>query len=279
MDTNKISRQQVRGDLLKKIIIRIDYSGVPSITEWIASFTKDDELSCKFEEYDKGTAINRATFSFSNLKDIAKTLAIPLEELQGETIHRFSSSKFEGHEDKIVLDVTSFFTTMTIDCKNYVGIDEYLSYVVTYLHKLKEFCKYMKIARVGIRKIGGSVFHNVGEIENVYNCNLFFGEIIDEISSTAHDIDYQDNFIEKEANIKVNYRRLCREVEDSNRNQLYQVLMDIDGYIDEQMILEQHLTLPEKIGEAMAKINDCLFKLFVFSMNEGYLREKLSYGE
>ncbi len=35
MDALSITRQQVRSDLLKKIIIRIDYTGIPSITEWM----------------------------------------------------------------------------------------------------------------------------------------------------------------------------------------------------------------------------------------------------
>lgn len=89
MDALSITRQQVRSDLLKKIIIRIDYTGIPSITEWIEQFMKDGDLCGKFGDYDKGGSMNKATFRFSNLKDVADTLAIPLDELKKETIHRF----------------------------------------------------------------------------------------------------------------------------------------------------------------------------------------------
>lgn len=77
MDASTITRQQVRSDLLKKIIIRIDYTGIPSITEWIELFMKDGDLCGKFGNYDKGVSMNKATFRFSNLKDVADTLAIP----------------------------------------------------------------------------------------------------------------------------------------------------------------------------------------------------------
>lgn len=275
MNALSITRKQVRSDLLKKIVIRIDYTGIPSITEWIERFMKDEELCGKFENYDKGVSLNKATFRLSNLKDIADTLAIPLDELKKETIHRFSSPQFDQHEDDVIMDITSYFTTFTITCQNYSMIDDYLQYLCMYMLKLKSYCTYLKVARIGIRKIGGCVFKTVEDIGKVFNPKLFFGNIIDEPASTAHEINYSDSFIDRTFNIKVNYGRMCREVVDTNQNTLYQVLMDIDGYIDEEIIIGQKIQLPESIENVMTRINDCLFKLFKYSVNEDFLTKNL----
>lgn len=279
MAISSITRQQVRGDLLKKIIIRIDYTGIPSITEWIEQFMKDGDLCGKFGDYDKGGSMNKATFRFSNLKDVADTLAIPLDELKKETIHRFSSPQFEEHEDDVVMDITSYFTTFTISCQNYSMIDDYLQYLCMYMLKLKSYCTYLKVARLGIRKIGGRVFKSVEDIGKVFNPDLFFGNIIDEPVSTAHEINYSDSFIDRDFKIKVNYGRMCREVVDTHQNILYQVLMDIDGYVDNEIIMQENLQLPENIQKVTENINNCLFKLFKYSVNEDFLIKNLKNGQ
>ena len=279
MNALSITRDQVRSDLLKKIIIRIDYTGIPSITEWIEQFMKDENLCGKFGDYDKGKSMNKATFRFSNLNDVADTLAIPLDELKKETIHSFSSPQFAGHEDDVAMDITSYLTTFTISCKNYSMIDDYLQYLCMYMLKQKSYCTYLKVARIGIRKIGGCVFRDVDDIGKIFNRNLFFGSIIDEPASTAHEINYSDSFIDRDFKIKVNYGRMCREVVDTNQNSLYQVLMDIDGYVDNEIIMQEKLQLPESIKEVMESINNCLFKLFKYSVNEDFLTNNLRNGQ
>lgn len=46
---------------------------------------------------------------------------------------------------------------------------------------------------------------------------------------------------------------MCREVVDTNQNTLYQVLMDIDGYVDNEIIMQEKLQFPESIKEVMKK--------------------------
>lgn len=72
---------------------------------------------------------------------------------------------------------------------------------------------------------------------------------------------------------------MCREVVDTNQNSLYQVLMDIDGYVDNEIIMQEKLQLPESIKEVMESINNCLFKLFKYSVNEDFLTKNLRNGQ
>ena len=72
---------------------------------------------------------------------------------------------------------------------------------------------------------------------------------------------------------------MCREVVDTNQNILYQVLMDIDGYVDNEIIMQEKLQLPESIKGVMEKINNCLFKLFKYSVNKDFLIKNLKNGQ
>lgn len=72
---------------------------------------------------------------------------------------------------------------------------------------------------------------------------------------------------------------MCREVVDTSQNTLYQVLMDIDGYVDNEIIMQEKLQFPESIEEVMKNINNCLFKLFKYSVNKDFLIKNLKNGQ
>lgn len=72
---------------------------------------------------------------------------------------------------------------------------------------------------------------------------------------------------------------MCREVVDTSQNTLYQVLMDIDGYVDNEIIMQEKLQFPESIEEVMKRINNCLFKLFKYSVNKDFLIKNLKNGQ
>ena len=55
--------------------------------------------------------------------------------------------------------------------------------------------------------------------------------------------------------------------------------MDIDGYVDNEIIMQEKLQLPESIKEVMESINNCLFKLFKYSVNEDFLTNNLRNGQ
>lgn len=55
--------------------------------------------------------------------------------------------------------------------------------------------------------------------------------------------------------------------------------MDIDGYVDNEIIMQEKLQFPESIKEVMKKINNCLFKLFKYSVNKDFLIKNLKNGQ
>ena len=48
------SRYTMRANMLRKVLIRIDYDGVTDINEWIKLFKENRDLSSYFQKYTKG---------------------------------------------------------------------------------------------------------------------------------------------------------------------------------------------------------------------------------
>ena len=117
-------RYSLEENLLRKILIRVDYTGVTTIDSWIEKI-KVDFIKDYFDRYIKHLN-NNAKIDLSNLGDISKSLSIPVTEIVREPIHTFTESKFEDREDKMQLDITSFYTTVSIDCIKYKNIYIYI---------------------------------------------------------------------------------------------------------------------------------------------------------
>ena len=55
--------------------------------------------------------------------------------------------------------------------------------------------------------------------------------------------------------------------------------MDIDGDVESKRIMQEKLQLAESIKGVMEKINNCLFKLFKYSVNKDLLNKNLKNGQ
>lgn len=171
------SRYTMRANMLKKVLIRIDYSGVTDINEWIKEFKANADLSSHFCKYRKEVQ-NQASFNISNMEEIAQSRSIPLKAFQSEPLHRFSEASFRGEgeeadrEDKVMMEVTGLFMAFTIDCINYKNMDVYIDFLCKYIQAFISNDRFIDIQRIGIRKVGGDVFRNLDEFADTFETNI-----------------------------------------------------------------------------------------------------------
>lgn len=271
MAKSKYDRYSLKENLLRKILIRIDYTGVTTIDNWIESI-KTDFVKKYFDRYIRRLH-NNARVDLSNLGDISKSLSIPISEIVREPIHTFTESKFAEREDKVQLDITSFYTIISIDCINYKNIDLYLTFTENLINNLLNSDTYIQIKRIGIRKIGGTEFNNREEIYKVYEENQFLCQLIDDHDIEIANREYTDRFLKKNPDVKINYSRLCRSVNIQGETKM-QVILDIDGYIDDSIISKNGYQFPKDLHNVLSvNINDYLFELFKKSVQEEYLKK------
>ena len=265
-------RYSLEENLLRKILIRVDYTGVTTIDSWIEKI-KVDFIKDYFDRYIKHLN-NNAKIDLSNLGDISKSLSIPVTEIVREPIHTFTESKFEDREDKMQLDITSFYTTVSIDCIKYKNIDIYIEFLVKLLTSLLESDTYIQIKRIGIRKIGGTEFDSKDAIYDVFEEDQFFCKLIDNCDKIKiANREYTDRFIRENPDVKINYTRLFRAVNIKGENKI-QVILDMDGYIDEYIISKNNYQFPRDLKPSLTdNINNYLFELFKNSVQENYLKK------
>lgn len=276
MSKENFTRYSMRENMLKKVLIRVDYDGVTDISKWVETFKRTDALKCKFSNYSQ-VQLNKAKFDLSNNDEIAKQRSIPIKYLESEPIHRFYDSLFTNRQDRIVMDIARLFMTFEIDCYQYKTIDDYFDYLLSYLDIFLNFDTYIKIKRIGIRKTGGESFTILEDINKVFESDYFECPKIDDENRLLMERSFHDKFI-KELNpgkessrlVKVNYATHCR---CTNGGKTYQAILDIDGYVDDFIIKRNQLSFPSDLSSTFKDINNYLFELYKKSVTEQYLSE------
>ena len=271
------SRYTMRANMLKKVLIRIDYSGVTDINEWIKEFKANADLSSHFCKYIKEVQ-NQASFNISNMEEIAQSRSIPLKAFQSEPLHRFSEASFRGEgeeadrEDKVMMEVTGLFMAFTIDCINYKNMDVYIDFLCKYIQAFISNDRFIDIQRIGIRKVGGDVFRNLDEFAETFETNIFATPDVANLNGLLIDREYHDRIIKSDGTVKVNFSRRCRAIPADNGSVVYQALLDIDGYVDNGIIQNKGYKFPGDFENVLKeKINDYLFDLYKLSVTEQYL--------
>lgn len=272
------SRYTMRANMLRKVLIRIDYDGVTDINEWIKLFKENRELSSYFQKYTKGVQ-NQATISLSNMEEIAASRSIPLSTIQSEPLHRFSDAVFKEEdgiqrEDKVVMDVTSLFLTFSIDCVNYKNMDVYIDFLNNYIKSFLENDKYIVIQRIGVRKLGGDVFRSIEDCSETFESSVFAPLDVANLDGGLIDREYVDRIIRNDDSVKVNFARRCRAIKTDDGETVYQALLDIDGYVDNGLIEKNNYRFPNDFEYVVkTTINDYLFELYKLSVTEQYLKD------
>lgn len=262
-------RHTLKRNLLRNVLIRLDYSGIDDIQKAISN--KVDFFSRHFGVYTRGKA-NNASIDFTNVDDIAKTLSIPVREIKSETVHTYTEWKGEQHDD-VNLSITSYYTTLNVACRDYKTIDEYLVFIKAFIELMYEIFSFMNIKRIGIRKLGGDTFESNDKMINVYKKDLLFGQDIDS-SARFLQREYTDRYAIADGSMKVNYSRnyRLRVVEGQDKSQ---AMLDIDGYVDESNISQYDVK-----GDAMkvlSKINTSIDEVFFKSVTPEYIQKKGEY--
>lgn len=262
-------RHTLERNLLRNVLIRLDYSGIDDIQKAISN--NEQFFGRHFGVYTRGKA-NNASLDLTNVDDIAKTLSIPVREIKSETVHTYSEWRGEQHDD-VKLSITSYYTTLNVACRYYKTIDEYLAFIKELIDMMYEIYSFMDIKRIGIRKLGGDTFDSIEQMFHVYKSDLFFGQDIDQTARFLQR-EYTDRYAFADGSMKVNYSRnyRLRVVEGKNK---CQAMLDIDGYVDESNIAEYDVKSdPMKV---LTVINTNIDEVFFNSVTKEYIDKKGKY--
>lgn len=262
----KYNRYNVNSELLKRVIIRLDYQGMTTVDSWVTQL--------KTQNFGNSQRYSRNYLSSSQVRnyrigEVMDSLNLPDQAIFNEPLHTFADIELEGHSDMVKMDVANYFTIIVIDCKNYTNIDDYLQLVAHYVELLLAFDPFIQIKRIGIRKVSGNEFENTDQIYDVFEKYVIFPNPAD------HNVlyeaqSYKDLMYKQDLGVSVNFTRQCREVTVGTKP-MVQVLVDIDAYITQKEMDKRGIKLPNDTQAAMNTINGYMFELFKSCVNEKYL--------
>ncbi len=263
-----IKRTDVKRNFLKKILLRIDYTGIIDIKDLLKEFGKRFEN--KFENMEE-VYLNQYDIAINDIDQVSETLSIPIKEIIKNDLMRYTKNTF-GVENDIIFDIGKYFTTLTIDCKNYNSLDEYKIFFGNYVEFLLKYSNYVRIKRFGLRKMGGEFYKNFKEIFKVFE-NEIFGIEPSENNYILSKRNLLDEYKSQNKNDpNVNWYRTIEKgtIKDGdNLEEVYKVILDIDAYIIEDTINDNNSGFSSQIS----LINDKLFEFYKKSVTVEYLNE------
>lgn len=265
-DTIDKIRHSLKHNLLKNVLIRLDYTGITNIDNWVEKF--QPAMKDWFSIYSRGVQ-NNMKANLTSIEDIAANLSIPIEEIRKETIHEFTG--WLKDDNNVTMSISPYFMTINIRCNKYKSIDTFLALTSLFLKDMYKNNPYFNIHRIGIRKVNGKAFDTMKEVLAIYRKELFFGKEVDEEESLPIGREYTYRYVLKDFSLKVNYSRQYRLYNSIQGLQKHQVLLDIDTYIDKSCIDKNNYKLIEDSDKILKIMNEHQFKIFMESVQESYL--------
>ena len=143
-----------------------------------------------------------------------------------------------------------------------------MEYINTYISELKKNQTYTKVHRIGIRKIAAIETSEYDQYKQFFEEDQF-KSVSDIKGSNIIVSENTDRFINTTLGIKANLTKRIRSLRRVDGNLVYQFLLDIDGYVDEQIAIDKD-NMIANFNVYTSKINNFLFTLFVRSATLEY---------
>ena len=216
MAKTKYTRQNLRSNILKRILFRVDFTGSSGAheTEQFIVNIKEDWIRY-FRRYNK---ITNKNFKIDINKD-----GLVRHEQQMQTIHRFSFSQIGRSE--AIMDISDDFATLTVNVNDdYEGSDEYLRCFSELIHRVLESDQFIDLKRIGIRKFD-HIFIPVNEnVDDILEESIWANY---SAMGTCLKKEYKDYIVQN--GTSVNIFRTVERVKIDNADQI-RLIFDVDAY-------------------------------------------------
>lgn len=260
MAKSKFTRQNLRTDILKQVLFRVDFTGSTGgqETEQFVVKLKDDWANY-FHRYNK---ITNKNFKI----DINKDGMVRHEQLL-QTIHRFSLSQIGQSE--AIMDISDDFATLTINIsENYEGSDNYLRCFSNLIHRILVSDQFINLKRIGIRKFDHIFISEKANIDDILEEHLWAN--YSDMGSCLKK-EYKDYISTNGTSVNI-----CRSVERVKVNNVDKIrlIFDVDAYREENYLQRSELRTEDVIYDMMqSQLNAHLFNLFIATFREAYINQ------
>lgn len=261
----KYTRDNIYSEMLKTVIIRLDFSGVINIGPFVEKIKQSEKIKSKFDLFNE-IAQRQINVDFVPI-DIENG-GLPITKAQNNTVYRFSKWRPVNSSDAI-LDIDNSSMTLSVDCgtNHYKGSTEYSTFMIELIEELQNHDQYISFNRLGVRKIDIQVLNDGEQINDYFNekftVSNSWGLCPPKDMATLTELlridDVRFNIIQRIETLKIKEEKHLR------------LIFDVDSYIynDVDALRDKNC---EQIGSYLkVKMQDKMFDMFVKVASESYL--------
>jgi len=273
-----VRRSDLKYNFLKKVIIRLDYTGVlDSDLEETVKNIKDFLFSCGFVNLKEGY-INEIDFDIKDPELIETQLAIPINELKKNKSYIFSTENSQQ-----TVQITKFYALISVDFEKYIKFEVFQEIFSKMVKIIKENNKFLRMLRLGLRKINSCILLDLMRLNDYFD-EKYFNNIVKNLNFDGFNINIMnsrtiDSFTINNRN--VNYiRYITQGVLNNNDEQkeAYQVVLDIDVYIRDKDRLKMIFDNEENLNTELVNINTLLFELYIHALKDDFIQQLIHTG-
>lgn len=255
------TRDNIYSEMLKTVIIRLDFAGATSIRSFVDKIKQSDLLESAF---DSMVAMPKQHLSVSFRPKDIEDGGLPLTESQRSTLYRFKDCKLQS-SGSATLDIDCESITIVIDCRaDYKGSKIYTDFMSSLMTELFTHDKYITPVRLGIRKI---------DVQQLVD-----GEKIEDYFNERFTVAYNWNLAPSKklatmtellsiGNIEFNVTQRIDKSENGNDRLIY----DVDSYIENGNLAA--LIGNGEVRNTMEEMQNHMFDLFVGVTSRSYLEK------
>ncbi len=255
-EKNTINRSDLNNNILKQIIIRVDYKNIVEINK---------EIIEKIQFYLKDK-------SFTDYSEETENI------LESNNVERITVYKFSDENSLIELKISKYYTYITLKIKKYNNFEIYKNIIVYILLELKNKNPLLKIQRMGIRKINSVIIKNLNLLYNYFENNYFPLLLLQNNNDITDFENIKNEFVDVIRKDEANYniKRVIISGEQTDiKEKIFQIILDIDGYIVGNEIKEAFFE-EKNINQKINNINDMIFEIFKKSITQEFLNNLLN---
>lgn len=261
-----ITRNILTANILKSVILRIDFLRIVNIQDFVSEVQKYLIISEFYLTND--TFVNNIEFEIND-PDTLSSDNININQ----TIKRGQPYNFKNKSKDIEVIITENCIIFNIDCTQEYSLDESIGIFCDLVIMAQSKYNYINFVRLGLRKINNFICKD----KNLYKCieetflpnielqSIFNNELKCNKRQTIENFSYNEHLF--------NVIKVIQEgfVENIDRERAFNVILDIDGYLKEG-IPNQFKDYTD-IKKTIININNNIFNIFKSTFTEDFLND------
>lgn len=260
----KYTRDNIYSEMLKTVIIRLDFSGVINIGPFVEKIKQSEIIKSKFSRFQE-IAQRQVKVNFIP-KDIEDG-GLPVTKEQDNIVYRFWNWMPNSSEAVLYIDNTSI--TLSVDCekKPYKGSKEYSALMIALMKEFKKHDQYISFNRLGVRKIDIQILDDGEQVKDYFNekftvsnsWELCPPKDMATLTELLRIEDVRFNIIQRIEPIKIKDEKHLR------------LIFDVDSYIYDDVDALRDKNCEQIESYLNVKMQDKMFDMFVNVASENYL--------